>query len=141
MAEAVYQHRKSQVKSCAIVGGKGQEAARDIEVRASAGDGATFHREAFVNATQYDVGDTSGLQDRGDQYLDENADKEELKFKILDVENARYGVDYCVEGVLGDLVSILRPHDGTKETHKIEGVTVSVGEDGEESITVETVKQ
>jgi len=146
LTDANYAHRGSQAKTCVIVGGQGEKDNRDIEVRTSAEDGASMHREAFHNATNYEKGDTAGLQDRGDQFLEDNSDAEEFSFKVLDVANGRYGIDYCYdsgrnEGILGDLITVIRPHDQVSETHKVEGVTVSVNNMAEENIILSTVRQ
>jgi hypothetical protein len=146
MGNVKYSHRGSQEITAAIVGGRGRKDERDIEVRTSAADGATLHREAFVNATQYEKGNTAGLQAAGDAFLDEHGSAEAFSFDVLQTEKTRYGVHYGINaagdlGVLGDLITVIRPHDRDVQTHKITGVAVSLDEDGGESIKVETEQQ
>jgi hypothetical protein len=53
------------------------------------------------------------------------------------MDGSQYGADYAVNGVLGDLVTVVRSHDLTAVTHKIVAATVTVNTNGEE-ITLET---
>lgn len=140
-----YSNRGSQVKTKVVVGGQGQGSDRDVVVRTSSDYSASFHRELFVNGNNYASGDTSGLEDFGDKWLEEYSEKEELDFEVLDAENAKYGVNYGINasgdrGILGDLVSVIRAHDNVSETHKIEGAVVSRNAQGEEGLTIKTRK-
>ena len=146
MTNVVYQHRGGQITTAAIVGGQGVAADRDIEIRTSTGNGATIHREAFVHATHIDKGDTAELQDKGDLFLDEHRILEKFSFDILQSEATIYGVDYGINaggslGVLGDLITVIRPHDDANQTHKITKVSISVDKTGKEAVRVETEEQ
>jgi len=141
MTNVVYRRRDSQITTAVVVGGKGEEKNRDIVVRTSADDGATRHRESFKAASFADKGDTAELQSDGDQYLEEHGRQEEFTFDVLQTQATRYGVDYTVNGRMGDLVTVVRPHDGTTQTHKIVSALVSVASDGSEQISIRTEQQ
>ena len=132
-----FKHRGSHAQTAAIVGGRGEGAKREISPRLSSADGTTRHREVFVNATEVELGATDALQDKGDRYLAENADTEVWSFDVAQTPASKYGVHYCVDGVIGDLVTVVRPTDGEVQTHKVVEVSVAVHADGSDSITVQ----
>lgn len=141
MQNVDYKHRGSQTKTAAVVGGRGEGANRDIEVRFSSDDSSDRHREAFVQGTEFEVGAVDALRDKGDRFLGDHGDTEVFAFDVAQTPSSKYGVHYCVDGALGDLVTVVRPNDGESQTHKIVEVTVAVHADGSDSISVLTEEQ
>jgi len=141
MRNVTFRHRGSHAQTAAVVGGRGEGKRREIEPRFSSADGTTRHREAFVNATEVELGKTDALRDKGDRYLSDNADTEVFAFDVVQTPNSKYGVHYCADGVIGDLVTVIRPTDGATQTHKIVEVTVAVHVDGSDSVTIQTEEQ
>ena len=141
MRNVTYRHRGSQAQTAAIVGGRGEGEAREIEPRFGNGDGANRHREVFVNATEVELGETDALRVKGDRHLADNADTEVFSFEVAQTPSSKYGIHYCQDGVMGDLVTVVRPNDGQTQTHKIVEVTVAVDSSGRDSITVGTEQQ
>ena len=119
----------------AIVGGQGEDNARQISVVDSA-IRSTPDRDAelFVDAT--DVETSAGLQDRGNKALIENAPRTEFKFSIIQTPRSRYGIDYK----LGDLVTAINPYNSANYSAKIVSVGIGFDNESAETITAEVAK-
>lgn len=115
-----------------IVGGQGEEAAREIVVRQAA-DYQSLYRsgEAFYNASgQYST--TGGYQTAGDLWLTEHLhNRVQLTFDVIQTPAYLYGLHYLE----GD--KITARYQGVEATKKIMGATVSVDPAAAE---VETIK-
>jgi len=132
MANPVYIDNYTNEKTAAIVGGQGEGDARAIVIRT----GTNYHVdtnniEMFVNATDIDT--TAGLNTRGDEKLAEVEEVKQFRFGVLQTPSCMYGTHYT----LGDKVTAINPYDGTAYTVKVQAVSVSLKEDGEENISVE----
>lgn len=79
------------------------------------------HIETYVNASQQ--GATS-LQDAGTVRMNEVRARDDFTFNVLQSGAYRYGRDYCIEGVLGDLVSVTYYEEAV--TKRIRGAHVAV---------------
>jgi hypothetical protein len=132
MANPVYIDNRTQEMTAAIVGGQGEEAARQIVIRTGTNYNVnTNNIEMFVNAT--DVDTTEGLNARGDTALGEAEAVKQFYFDIIQTPACTYGTHYT----LGDKVTAINPYNGTSYTVKIQAVNISLGEDGSEKIAVE----
>ena len=121
-------------KTVALAAGKGEGAERESEIRTS-GDYhvSTNNIEMFADARNVAEGNTVGLQAVADKKLDELKLRSEFTFDVLQTPATIYGVHY----VLGDLVSVVNPFSESKETKKIDTVTVVQESGGGVSIKVE----
>lgn len=97
MTDAVYRLDRRAEKTVAIVGGAGDEAARQIALSYAASYSADNHIEAFVDARS-DA--DAALSTRGDAALEATRAKTQLSYKVLQVDSCLYGKHYF----LGDLV-------------------------------------
>jgi hypothetical protein len=123
----------------AIVGGLGVADARTFEVVTGPNYVAGYNdMEVFVQASNQVDG---SLANAGTARLNELRARDDFRFGVLQNEAFRYGRDYCIGGVLGDLVSVFY-HEGTS-TKRIRGANVSVhpptGSDPAELIRLDTV--
>ena len=130
MANPQYRQLRIDEKTVAIVGGQGEEAAREFAIRTGANYSAGNDIEMFANAS--DVDTTAGLQARGDATLAENRATEQFNFDVLQTPATSYGEHYS----LGDLVTAVNPFTKASMTLKIDEVTISVDESGKEKIDV-----
>jgi hypothetical protein len=106
----------------AIVGGEGIAGARDFDVFTGPNYVAGYNDiEVFVNAAQQ--GATS-LEAAGNARLNELRARDDFRFGVLQNGPFRYGRDYCIEGGMGDLVSVLY-YEATA-VKKIRGAHISV---------------
>lgn len=114
----------------AIVGGQGEESSRTTVVRTGANHSASTNSvEVFVDAR--DLTTTAGLQARGDIALDRSEAKDDLQFDVIQTPGSLYGLHYF----LGDKVTGY--YQGVTATKQIAAVTVGLGQDGHESISME----
>lgn len=131
MANPSYSIERSNSASVAIVGGQGEESAREVYVCTSSDYESTLNNiETFHSATNVDT--PEGLQARGNQELVKKAPKAKFGFTVLQTPACQYGEDY----VLGDLVSVVNPFNSEKYTMKIVTVQISLTEDGTETIDI-----
>jgi hypothetical protein len=131
MAEPTYNIERSSATSVAIVGGQGEANLRQIVVVNSNDYNVTTNNiETFVAAT--DVDTTNGLTSRGNSTLLELSPQSLFGFKVLQTPSCRYGIEYS----LGDLVSVINPFTTDKYTVKIDGVQVSLSDNGNEQIDI-----
>lgn len=131
MANPEYTSNRTQEATAAIVGGQNDGSNRTFVTRTGTNYSASNDIEIFVNAT--DVDSTAGLNTRGDQKLSEAQAVQEFSFKVLQAPKTLYGVHYT----LGDLVTAVNPFDGTEYTQKVQAVTVTLDDQGNENISVE----
>jgi hypothetical protein len=133
MANPVFLDSRAGEATVAIVGGQGEEAAREYVIRTGTNYAAGNDIEMFVPATDVEVGDTAGLNSRGDQKLSEVEAVRAFAFDVLQTPETTYGVNYD----LGDKVSAINPHNGTVHTQKVRAVSVAIDEKGSETVDVE----
>lgn len=133
MAEPQFLQDSLNVKTVAIVAGQGEGADRETAVVEHSDYSVTNDIELFVDARDIEEGQTAALTSRGNQRLREYERLERFNFKVLQVPNAMYGVDYF----LGDLVTGINPKTGVVYSVKVQSVSVSEERDGEETIEVE----
>ena len=132
MANPVYEDNRIEEVTVAIAGGQGELSSRMLVIRTGTNYNATTNNiETFVAAT--DVATSAGLNSRGDERLAEYAAVKSFEFDVLQTPSAMYGVHYT----LGDLVTAVNPYDDTELTQKVNAITVSINELGEETIKVE----
>ena len=134
MARPRYRFDRTKERTVAVVGGKGAGAARATVARTGDDYSATNDIEMFVDARSCST--TAGLQTAGDMKLAQARARREFSFDVLQTPSCLYGLHYCENGELGDLVTAR--YDNIEVTQKIAGVTVALRRDGQESITVET---
>lgn len=135
MGEASLDVKRAQVLNYAVVGGQGEGAAREEEIRSDPGDIALSpwgQREVFVDAREVTAGNAAALQDKGDAALAENRQTIDLTFRVLQTPGSLYGKAYF----LGDLVTA--KYNGVSYTRKIQTVTITNNRSGM-SIDVGTV--
>jgi len=134
----VYERDRTEEATVAIVGGKGDNNLRAIRVVTGPDYAADNDSEIFVAETNYPDGinPNSTLDAAGARALEETRTRETFSYEPRQTRGAYYGLDYCVGGVLGDLV---RSKFRTVEaTQRVVGVTVSADpQQGAESIEAE----
>lgn len=136
MGQPFYRVDRIEEKTVAIVGGQGEGPDRAYVVRTGPNYSASNNIESFVDARGEDT--TAGLQARGDEKLKRTRAQVVYGFDLRQVAGCRYGVHYCVGGVLGDKVGAR--YFGVSSTQLIDGVAVTLDPSGEESIKIETVE-
>jgi len=117
-----------------LVGGQGEEGDREVEIRTGTNYSASNDKEVFINGSGSET--TAGLQDIGDQRLDETMAKETLEYTVLQIPSSAYYKHYY----LGDLVTVINPDTGSSDTKKINAVVLSLDQDGVETLDVEMVE-
>jgi hypothetical protein len=130
MANPQYEVLWTGEKTVAIVGGKGEDAARTMAIRTGTNYAAGNDIEMFLNATECDT--AAGLQAKGDAALRENQAKETFSFDVLQTPKTTYGTHY----LLGDLVTAVNPFNGTSISLKVDEVKIDISGDGKEKIDV-----
>ena len=120
MANPRYRLDRRDEKTAAIVAGQGSGSERDVQIVTGADHSTANHIETFVDAREVEVGDTSSLDDKGTQRLEEHEAREEFSFDVIQIPSSAYGVHYF----LGDLVAA--DWRGITATLKVHAVTVTV---------------
>lgn len=133
MQNPVYTLDREQEATVALVGGQGKQDERDVITRTGDDYSASNDIETFVSATDVEFGDSSALEDRGDEKLEKSRQVESFDYEIIQTQGSQYGVDYG----LGYLVSVLNPFTGAAMTQKVTGVTVAVDAEGRETVDPE----
>jgi hypothetical protein len=120
--------------SAVIVGGPGTEAARVFYRRPASLPTGTALRETFINATNQQNATAAYFNHVGDSALTMQARKR-VAYDSTVIQNGafRYGRDYF----LGDLVSV--NVEGVNITQKVQGVTMSFLDTGEEEVNVSLI--
>lgn len=113
-----------------IVGGKGEDAARDVKVVSRSLAYGRFNAEIFLEATDAETED--GLITRGNEKLEEVSATPQFEFEILQSPDSRWNVDYF----LGDLVSVVSPLRENRLTAKIDSASVTFDGDGSKTIKI-----
>ena len=132
MKNPTYIDNRINEKTVAVVGGQGEEAAREIAVRTGTDYHITTNSvEMFVAAT--DITTVAGLNSRGDKALAEHEAVKSFQFDVIQTAGTTYGTHY----VMGDLVTAVNPFNDDTYTVKIQSVAVSINDQGEESINLE----
>lgn len=133
MTNPVLRRSTLDERTVAIVGGQGEEGARDVVVRTGANYDAAYNAvEVFVDARQMTT--TAGLNAAGDAALSGYQARYDLRFDVLQIPSTVYGRDY----VLGDLVTAV--FGGYTSTKQVSSVAVEFGVNGERlSIGMEDV--
>lgn len=104
MTNARLRATRSTARTVAIVGGPGEEAARQVRVRTVTGYSSDYHIETFVDARgNGDAATSAALDAQGDQALEvaRLASQPALTYDVLQTDSCRYGLHYNV----GDLVA------------------------------------
>jgi hypothetical protein len=133
MANVKYSDDRMDEKTVGVVLGQGEGSDRDLVIRTGTNYSASNDIELYINASDIPKGQTTALQDRGDQKLTDAEAVKEFSFDVLQTPASRYGVHYF----LGDLVTAINPVDGSSITEKIQAVTVSVTNDQYEKVQTE----
>ena len=114
-----------------IIGGAGTEAARTFNKRPASVPAGFALRESFLNAANQQNATTTYYNHVGDAALNAQARKRTTyASKVIQNGAFRYGRDYF----LGDLVSV--NVDGVNIQQKVQGVTMSFKDNGEEDVNV-----
>ena len=126
-------------ETVALVWGEGQGADREFVARTGPNYAADYNDiEVYVDARGQA---TDSLEAAGDVRLNELRARDDFRFDVLQTGAYRYGRDYCIEGVMGDLVSVTY-YEAT-ETKRIRGahvvVTNSSGGQNTEDIRLDMV--
>ena len=130
-----YSESRMEEKTVACVWGKGEGADREYVTKTGANYSTTNDIELFVNASDVELGNTDGLNDRGDQQLSDVEATQSFSFGMLQVPATIYGVHYF----LGDLVGAINPMNAAEYTRKVEAVTQTLDPDGNQTIDTEVV--
>lgn len=137
MGQPRYKHDRIRERTAAVAAYSGKGENRLTVTRLGEDYSASNDVEMFLDARRYKTED--GTEDYADRQLDEARARQQFTFKVLQTPGSLYGKHYCVDGVLGDLVTA---RYGTVEvTQKVMGATVRFNADGEESIDIETETQ
>ena len=123
-----------------FVGGPGENSDRAITVQGYTGVANAYLKdsESFLNGTN--------LADNNSRIAAANAAMYKTRavkiptFNVRQTPKCAYGSDYCVSGVLGDLVTVEAPA-GTTSTYKVAGVTVAYKPGAPEQIDLQMVTQ
>lgn len=133
-----YTYDRTRERTVAIAAGQGQGEARTVEVRTGDDYNVTSNNiEMLVDAKRFST--TAGIQDEGDRKLDETKARQELTFDIMQTPASLYGKHYCINGVLGDLVTAR--YNSISMTQKIVAVTVGLIKTGGERVDVQMETQ
>jgi hypothetical protein len=128
-----YNESRLDEKTVACVWGQGEGSARDYVTRTGLNYTTTNDIEMFVDARDVELGNSTGLNDRGDQKLSEVEAARTFRFDALQAPATLYGVDYF----LGDLVSVENPLTGSVYTQKVVAVSQSLDPAGKQSVGIE----
>ena len=128
-----FSESRTDEQTVACVWGQGEGADREYVTRDGANYTTTNDIEMFVNASDVELGNTAGLNDRGDQKLREVEAVQCFYHGMLQVPATLYGVHYF----LGDLVTVVNPMNGAVYTRKITEVTQTLEENGNRTIYTE----
>ena len=133
MKKPQFKEERRKEKTVACVWGQGEGAAREYVTRTGANYSANNDIEVYVDARDIDLGDTTGLNVRGDTKVKELEANSSFAFDAYDSPSTRYGIEYF----LGDKVTAINPFNGDSHTLKIFQVSVSLEASGEEKIVPE----
>lgn len=124
---------RSNEGTVACVWGQGEASARDYATRTGPDYGSDNDIEFYVAATDVALGDTDGLNARGDVALDERRAKALSSFRAMLNEGTVYQRDFD----LGDLVRAVNPFTGTVTTPKVVAVHLALDKEMVETIEPE----
>lgn len=126
MATPEYRYDRIDEKTAAIVGGQAQNTARAFVVRTGTNYAAGNDLEVFVDGRNDAT--TNALNAHGDTQLDTLRSRQAFGATVLQTPACRYGVHYCIGGVLGDLVKAR--YRSFSATQQIVGVDVAFKNSG-----------
>lgn len=115
-------------KTVALVGGQGEERARQVIVRTSPDYTAADDIETFVDARQ--ASGAGDLEVSGDRALSAARARPVLTFTPLQTPQTRYGKHYF----LGD--KVLARYRGLSVVQKVTGATITLTRDGDEQVQI-----
>lgn len=128
-----YSESHTDEQTVACVWGRGEGADRDYVTRTGTNYSTTNDIELFINATDVELGNTGGLNDRGDQKLREVEATRSFSFDALQAPATLYGVHYF----MGDLVTVINPMNRAEYIQKITAITQTIDPEGKQAIGVE----
>jgi len=132
MAESRYQVTRSTEYTQANVWGAGDASLRDWVSRTGTNyAAATNDIEGYVDARELSLGNTTGLNAKGDVALDQMRSKTLMTFRPVQTPTTAYGLHYF----LGD--KVVSYDYGVSTTHRIQAVTVTASADTAEDISLE----
>lgn len=129
MANPEYKLDKTSEATIAIVGGRGDGSARQYEIVTGAAYSSTNYIEAFVHASNQDT--VAYMTAKGQDELYKKQARNKLIFDVLQTQATAYGRDYF----LGDLVTA--NYKSVHFSQKVNGVTLTLNANGQETIQVE----
>lgn len=133
MGEPKYTFIRSEERTAAIVAGQGEEADREVVVRYGTDhEMPGNHKEVFINASDVEQGNSTGLESRGDQKLEEYRARKGFTFSVLQTPASMFKVHYD----LGDLVTVVNPFTGESSVQKITEINLTWDDDGMETIEI-----
>lgn len=131
MAEPVYEYDRQEDKSVGIAGGQGEEDERVVRIRTSPSyNAASNNIETFIDGRN--CATEEELNTQADARLADASARQKITYRVVQTPACAYGVHYQ----LGDLIKA-QYSPIMNMTQKIEGVDVSLGRDGGETIAVE----
>jgi len=134
MANPRYRYNRIQEATVVLAAGRGREDTRMTQVVTGEDYAATNDVELFVDANNRES--AAALVSAANEKLDTFRAREELSFDVLQTPASLYGKHYCIDGVMGDLVTAR--YDELTLTQKISRVAVALQADGGERIDVTT---
>lgn len=135
MAEPWYSESRIGEKTVAVAAGQGEKAERRTRTRTGPNWAAANDIETFVDDKSAKT--DAELDLSADKRLAEKRAKLEYGFQILQTRSTAYGLHYCVNGDIGDLVKAR--YFGIETIQKIDRVTVEYSGRGVEKIKPEMV--
>lgn len=115
MGSAVYKRSRVSEATVAIVGGQGDEAAREFVVRTGADYNSMSDVEVFAPATHIEQGNVNGLNAAGDKKLVDTRAPAVFEFDIIQTPSSRFGLHYF----LGDKASAVNPYTQATLVQKV----------------------
>lgn len=131
MASPTLTRTRLDERTVAIVAGQGDDVSREIAIVTGPDYALTRDIEAFVDARNVELGDTAALTARGNEALDAARVRTLLSYRPLATRGTIYGRDFA----LGDLVTA--QYLDVTVVQQVYAVTVTLGADGGEDVTIE----
>jgi len=125
MGDAVYSESRIGEATVVLVGGQGDDATREFQVRTSSDYSALRHIEVFQPATQVVPGDLGGLNAEGDKKLIDTRATQKFEFELIQTPATKFAKHYN----LGDLVTAINPYNGLDVPQKIKTANLTLVKD------------
>jgi len=135
MADPWYSESRIAEKTVAVAAGQGEKAERRTRTRTGSNYSASNDIETFVDDKSAKT--DAELDLAADKRLSEKRAKLEYGFEILQTRSTAYGLHYCANGDIGDLVRAR--YFGIETVQKIDRVSVEYSGRGVEKIKPEMV--